>query len=399
LLILVVILPPLLYNPCYVAMAMRIWTIPEFSGLFPEGEPLMFLPGSEIKDAFLSNALAGDMAVLGLDADYMDFLSALKARGAGGPVVFISTGPVVRQENLAPYNAIILDEERLGKEGLRTFVGFIVRVARGNIPKGSNDAPRPRIPLNSMPDERPAEGSLDVKEVLSYNRKRAIPVVVALQLIKDSEPFTARGVCEIKEIGDKAMVLHRFKPSMLLRELRLVPMVEVHSLSAAGGSRHHQLRLHHQMFAVFTYKGDTYETLLSIIDADSEALRASIPERLVRERRRHVRVEPDPEEPVELYMLVEGEPTARLRVTDISRQGTGFICERDLRVGEVYSFAIVLPEPKAVVQSHGVVRFKKEFKDAFRYGVEFRAHPGDEELLVRYINKRESDILRLLRER
>lgn len=380
-------------------MAMRIWTIPEFSGLFPEGEPLMLLPGSEIKDAFLSNALAGDMAVLELDADYMDFLSALKARGAGGPVVFISPGSALRQEDLAPYNAIILDAKRLGKEGLRTFVGFIVRVARGSMPRGSNDAPRPRITLDSMPDERPTEGSLDVKEVLSYNRSRGIPVVVALQIIKDNEPFTARGVCEIKEISDKAMVLHRFKPQVLLRELRLVPVVDVHSLSAAGGSRHHQLRLHHQMFAVFTYKGDTYETLLSIIDADGEALRASIPERLVRERRRHLRVEPDPEEPVDLYMLVEGEPTARLKVTDISRQGAGFICERELRVGDVYSFTIVLPEPKAVVQSHGVVRFKKEFKDAFRYGVEFRAHPRDEELLVCYIKKRESEIIGLLRER
>lgn len=371
---------------------MRIWTQPEFRGLFPEDAPLRLLPAGQMRDAFLREAMGGDMAVMGLDAGYMDFLSALKAKGVAGPVIFICPGSAVRQEDMAPYNAIILDEGRLGREGLRAFVNFIAGVARGREAGGYKNIP-------GFLNERPAEESLDVRKVLSYSLTRGIPVVVAFQILKDRDPFTARGICEIKEIGKDALVLHRFRPPVLLEELKFEPRADVESVGNAGGLRRDHLRLHLQMFSVFTYEGDAYEALLNIIEAEGTDLYAAIPERLVRERRRHVRVEPDPGEPLEIYMHVEGEPTGRLKVTDISQQGAGFLSDRDLSVGSGYNFTIVLPEPKALVQSYGVVRFKKEAGGVFRYGVELRVHPWDERLLARYIMKRESEILSLLRKR
>jgi hypothetical protein len=378
---------------------MRIWTEPGLSGLFPEDSPLRLVPRGQIKDAFLREAMNGDIAVMGLDAGCLGFLSALKDRGVTGPVIFISQGSDMRQEDIAPYNAIVLDEGRLGKEQLRAFVNFIAGVARGGAAMGYEDGPDRGFPRGRTPVERQAEEPLDVKKVLSYSLARGIPVVVAFQIMKDRDPFTARGICEVKDIRENALVLHRFRPPALLKELRFEPTADVHSVGNTGGARRDQLRLHHQMFSVFTYEGDTYEALLTIIEADNSELHASIPERLVRERRRHVRVEPDPEEPVEIYMHVGGEPTGHLNVTDISQQGAGFLSDRDLRVGSGHNFTIVLPEPKALVQSYGVVRFKKEFGDVFRYGVELQVHPWDERLLARYIMKRESEILNLLKKR
>lgn len=374
---------------------MRIWTSSEFSGLFPEDAPLRLLPQGQIKDVFLREAMSGDMALMGLDAGYLDFLSALKAKGVTGPVIFISPGPDIRQEDIAPYNAIVLDEGRLGQAGLRAFVNFIMGVAQGGA--AYKDVPDDGLLRGKTPADTGVQEPLDVRKVLSHSMARGIPVVVAFQIMKGRDPFTARGICEVKDIRENVLVLHRFRPTELIKELKFEPTADVLSVSNTGGPRRDQLRLHQQMFSVFTYEGDTYEALLRIIKAEDSELHASIPERLVRERRRHVRVEPDPEKPVEIYMHVEGEPTGHLNVTDISQQGAGFLSDRDLKVGSGYNFTVVLPEPKTLVQSYGVVRFKKEFGDVFRYGVELQVHPWDERLLARYIMKRESEILNLLK--
>jgi hypothetical protein len=100
---------------------------------------------------------------------------------------------------------------------------------------------------------------------------------------------------------------------------------------------------------------------------------------------------------VDLFALIPNEPTTRFKVFDISPQGIGFLCNRDLPVNSIYALMIMLPDPPAVVVTSGILRFKKESSNGIRYGAEFRPHPWDEESIAKYTMKREAEIISIVR--
>jgi hypothetical protein len=51
------------------------------------------------------------------------------------------------------------------------------------------------------------------------------------------------------------------------------------------------------------------------------------------------------------------------------------------------------------VVTGGIIRFKKECIGGIRYGAEIKPHPWDEESIAKYIMKRETEIIGLLRDR
>jgi c-di-GMP-binding flagellar brake protein YcgR len=124
---------------------------------------------------------------------------------------------------------------------------------------------------------------------------------------------------------------------------------------------------------------------------DGSVARVSVPDRMVRERRRHLRVEPASGRPVELFSHFEGGPTLRLRLTDISRKGVGFIGVHDVNENDEGIFAVLLPGEGNIVISPGTVRFKKSCGDFFRYGVELLVSPRDEQKIERYVLERERE--------
>lgn len=367
---------------------MLVWTTPELQALFYGSFPLKVVPQGRIRAVFLKEASPGDLAVMGLAHDPVGFLAEAKARGVRGPVVFIEPG-TDEEDVPGHYGAIILDPEKYFLPELRKIVNFIVKVARERYVPGFQPVP-PATPSEKEPDTRPVETSVEVSEVLASSRRERKPVIVSFQIQRGGEMFSARGICEVKQAEDGRIVLHRFKPRALIRGLSLRP----ETYEPQEGDR--DLRLNPTMMAFFSFGEKSYEAALPIEEINNEELRASTPKRLVEERRRHVRMEPSPVEPVEVYLHLPGEPTLRLQATDISMHGMGFVSDRDLAEGTVHLFAVALPAPRTVVLCPGVIRFKKKFDDVFRYGIELDLHSWDEENVVRYLMKREQDILSML---
>ncbi|MBM4137694.1 MAG: PilZ domain-containing protein [Nitrospira sp.] len=357
---------------------MRIWTTPQLAAILLEDElPAKLISEKEIKNEFLNNAVTGDIALLPFDEDYMEFLAFVKAKGIQCPTIFITPEPTILQENIHLYNAIVFDMKRIGSKEVRHIVNFIIR----NMPEeGSADfqyiPPVPDIEWEQTPDERSVHSSSEIQKVLIYKLKEGSPVIIAFQIPERDILVTARGICNIKDMNDDSMVLYRFKPLVVPKGLKKGGMIKI----------------------FLSHINKNYEALIKTLNVTEDMVVTSVPEIMFTERRRYVRVEPGPVNPVILNMHIQNEPTISLKVTDISLHGIGFYSTRDLKLGNIYFFSIILPEPQSVVISYGIIRFKKELKDSFQYGVELKIHPKDEEHISQYIMKREFEITKLLRD-
>ena len=350
---------------------MRIWTTNELKSLIDEGLPLKTAQVG-IKEAFLREALPHDIALLPLDEDYLDFLTEKKRKGLSNPVIFISSEPTMIQENLPSYNAIMIDLKRTGKAEVKNMLSFILRL--------QSEASRPSVPIpeetiaEEPKREKPVEDPEIIRKAIDYIIKDNISIIISFPILEAERPVTVRGSCKIKELGKNSLLLFRLRPITLLKGIK-------EGLSVK---------------AVLPAK-ICYECNLNILKIEGESVLASIPDRLFIERRRFLRIEPSPERPVHLYILKHDEPTIPVQVTDISQRGIGFITGRDLNIKEIYPLTIVLPEGDVIV-SYGVIRFRREDGENFRYGVELFIHPIDEDRVAEYVMKRELEIIQLLEE-
>lgn len=350
---------------------MRVWTTKELAELLLCDElPVKIIEKERIKTIFLREALPHDIALIPFDDDYLDFLTEKKRRGLNNPVIFVSKEPTMIQENLPSYNALLIDLKRTGKADLRNTLNFIIRIC------SETSRPIHPIPKEMITEEptrdKPEEDPEKIRNVMEYLLKEAISIIISFPILEAETPVTVRGSCKIKEIIDNRLLLIRFRPLTILKGLK-----EGLSVKAAFPAK------------------TCFEGTLNILKVKDEEVITDIPKRLFIERRRFLRIEPSPERPVLLHILKHDEPTIPVQVTDISQRGIGFISGRDFNVKEIYPFTIILPGGETVV-AYGVIKFKREEKDAFRYGVELLTHPKDEEKIAEYVMKREIEIIQLL---
>ncbi len=349
---------------------MKIWTTEGLREFLDQDMPVKAVSEGTIKTAFLREALQNDMAILPFEDDYLDFLTEKKRRGLNNPIVFISTEPTLIQENLPSYNALLLDLKRSGKAEVRNTLSFLFRLW--------SEATRPTPPVSKemITEEprrdKPEDDPETIRRVIDYLIKEGISIIISFPILEAGAPVTVRGCCKIREIRDNRLLLIRFRPATIIRGLK-----EGLSVKAILPAR------------------TSYEGAMNIVWVGEEEALTTMPDRLFIERRRFLRIEPSPERPVLLYILKHDEPTIPVQVTDISQRGIGFITGRDFNVNEIYPLTIVLPEG-AVIVSYGVIKFKRQEGETFRYGVELFTHPKDEEGIAEYVMKREIEIIQLL---
>lgn len=349
---------------------MRVWITRELKELlFPDEELPTKIIDKDLRD-FLTGHYPHDIAVIPFDDNYIDFLTEKKRKGLNNPVIFVSKEPTMIQENLPSYNALLMDLKRTGKADVRNTINLIIRIC--------SEASRPILPvpkemITEEPSrDKPEEDPEKIKKVMEYLVKEAISIIISFPILEADTPVTVRGNCRIKEIINNRLLLTRFRPIIILKGLK-------EGLSVK---------------AVFPGK-TCFEGTLNILKVQDEEVITDIPRRLFIERRRFLRIEPSPERPVLLYILKHDEPTISVQVIDISQRGIGFLSGRDFNVKEIYLFTILLPGGEAVV-AYGAIKFKREEKDTFRYGIELFTHPKDEEKIAEYVMKREIEIIQLL---
>jgi hypothetical protein len=352
---------------------MQIWTTPKLNELFSFEElPVRLLPDHEIKKIFLHHAEPDDIAVVGIDDDYLDFLAEARERGIISPILIISPEPIMHEPELQRFNALVLDLKKMGSEVVSDIVHFVLFTARHY--RVSLPPVLPPLAPSMLPaDTASVEDAATIRKQLVYLHKEEIPVIVAMDIQEHGAPVTARGVCAIKTITDDSIVLNRFKQAVFLQAMK------------KGGS----LKLY------YTYRQLNHEAIIDIQRTTDTEIHASVPDRLF--IKKDIRIQPNKKKPVGLYVFASGEPTTACKVLDISTRGIGFICPRHFPVDGVFSLTIQLPDPHMLILTSGIFRYKKESMEGIHYGAEIRPHPWDEESIAKYVMKREAEIICLLR--
>lgn len=356
---------------------MIVWTTPLLKDLLIDYDfPLKLIPEKEIGKTFLENAGINDIGLIYMNTGYAELLSSVRLKGLAGPLIFISQQAEPSRENLLKHHAILFDLKKTGVLEVKEAVNFILKMLFEKYPGPPDDpaARNPSLPLKVQSD-RPVEDSASINGVLQYMQSSGIPVIASLQIHEETQLVTTRGTCKIHSVSDNGIVLHEFRPALLLRAFRESSLIKT----------------------VLASKDINYEANMKVLKKIEKEVLISLPDRLFLERRKYLRIEPSLNNPIRLYLLLQDDPTIYFKVSDISQRGIGFICSRDLGMGTTYSFTIILPDPTQVIVCYGTIKFKRETGGMFMYGAELQIHPKDEETIAQYIMKREVEILELLR--
>jgi len=334
--------------------------------------PIKLLPEDEIKDTFLISAAPDDIAIVALDENYREFLDTAKEENIACPIFLISPEPTIVVQDIEQYNALVLDLKKMGSTAVKNILRLFVSRAAHQV-----DALVPEIAIEPGTENRalikPLVDQPAIREILGHIQKKALPVIVAFDILENGKPVTARGVCNVKEVLGQTLALDRFRQSLLLQGFKKGMSIKI----------------------VFSFRQKNLEAIVSIQEATGRGILITIPDRLFSTK--EIRIQPNQNRPLSLFILMPNEPTKSLEVIDISPKGIGFIFTRDLPINNVYGFTIMLPEPQAIVVAPGIIRFKKESDNGIRYGAEIRPHPWDEESIAKYLMRRETEILSLLR--
>jgi len=354
---------------------MKIWTTKKLKELFfQDYDDIICVDSESFETEYIKKSGIVDIAVYELNKDYLAFLSNKKLKGIEGTTIFCDfrRGLI---ENLDHYNAIVLDVNKIGIDGCREIIKFVVHFQRDkykplllyqfgeiNIPKQSRDTPlftREEI-INAIQ--------------YPYNNRQSL--IISYNVQEDGKNVTARATCQIKDIRQNYFVVEKIKPIFALNGLVEDTFLKV----------------------IFPAKEIHYEGVCLLRSIKDEMLYIDFPEKLFIERRRHLRIEPSVKKPVYIYVYIPEESSDPFEVLDISLQGASFISERDLSETGVYTFALWITDMDVVIMAAGVVRYKQAQNSKFKYGMEFQISEKDQEKVSNYIRKREIEILQNLKQ-
>jgi hypothetical protein len=352
---------------------MPIWTTPELNELLSiTALPLRLQSPQRLQAAFLAEAAPGDLAVLKIDDDYLEFLATAQKRGMTGPIILISPEPTIVEADLRHDNALILDLKKMGAVAVKRIVQVLVNLAVQQTGTLIPDMQAVCMAPDRMEDQ-PIKDRTAVRACMQLAQQEDISAMIVFEVLENGEPVNVRGLCSFREISGDTLVFHNFKQPALLKAMQHGLLVKVS----------------------FTYRQKNHGSTVTVLSATDRELTTSLPAHLFITR--EIRVQPSLRKPIGLYVLIPHEPTTIIKVTDISPRGIGFVCTRDLPVDNVYGLTILLPDPQAVVVTGGVIRYKRESGHGIRYGAEIRPHPWDEESIARYVMRREAELIALLR--
>ena len=359
---------------------MKIWTTKALADTFFPGRKFTFeiRLQTDIQSSFLQGAIPGDMALMELPEEYIEFLTMAKARGIRGPFIFISPEPTVTDEQMKRYNAMVLDIKRTEVSEIREIVNFIAKLAMERDLRAASAhctaGEISDIEFETVHEGQQVKDPLRIKQVLEYISRSKIPVIISIYIFENGRPVTARGLCRIELFSGQEIVLHRFKPYIFSEII----------------GENTQIKL------VLSHREENFDAVSTVLKTGPDKLTVTVPDTLFTENRRNIRVEPNRKKPVFLYILQKNEPTNACRVIDISLGGLCFETGSELIKGSVYVFAIVLPEGAGVVLCYGKILYRRPSASVLRYGVQLNIHPRDEELIAYYIMNREKEIAGLL---
>lgn len=168
-----------------VKKTMPIWITPELNELLTIKElPLRLLPPKRIKAAFLAEAGPGDLAVIMIDDEYLEFLAAARERSMNGPIILISPEPTIVEADLHHSNVLVLDLKKMGPVAVNNIAQVIINLTAQRTNALVPDMQAVRI-ASERAEDRPIEDRAAIRDCLRFAHEKEVPAMIAFGILED----------------------------------------------------------------------------------------------------------------------------------------------------------------------------------------------------------------------
>lgn len=316
-----------------------------------------------------------DIVVLPFIRNFDEVVRHIRDRDISGPII-IYTNSDIMQMNLLDYASqgiIFLDSSRFTRLMVLGFITFLQK---------RQEFTTLKPPHKALPTAA-ATSTHDTKEIRDLFRNllhRRAKLLLTCQF-KDDLP-TLSVTCEIiKMVGEieTKLVLDNFNPEEFV-------------------ALYNQLGRGTPISGFITLHTDTLGFTMKVASSRMGKITTYLPEVVYEQKRKFFRVEPDPKDPVTLYIQPDGHSTKAIPVRDVSEGGVGMVSsfqhlEKDAR----YPIVLVLPKNQ-ILMGNATIMFKDETRpEGITYGMELSFHPTDLLHLQYYVYKRQAGILASIR--
>lgn len=354
---------------------MKIWTIKKIKELFlNEFEDVYLLNVDTFELDFFKKSDFFDIVILEYYEGFRNFVNNYLYKGFDGLIIFCDfrKGTFSFSPSL---KTIIVDVNKLGVDNTKGLIKFLVNLYKSRIKNFDFYLSKETNFVDVEEHDRICEKD-KIIDKLNFCFKNRLNIIMAITILDEGRKVTARGTGYIKDINDSFLVIEKVKPSLYLDRVRLDEPITI----------------------VFSDKDFFYESQCKVRNKSSELIFIEIPEFLLIERRKYVRVEPNFKNPVKIYLHIPGQENEINDCMEISITGASFVSQRDLTLKGIYIFGVKTPYDDRFIICEGIIRNKLPIDDKFRYGVEFSFSEKDIDIIANYIRKREVEILELLKE-
>ncbi|MDT8271713.1 MAG: PilZ domain-containing protein [Desulfomonilia bacterium] len=335
---------------------------------------------SKLKDLLyelLKDGSPKDLVVLPYFRNFSELVGHIRNRGITGPILIYTSGEII-QMNLLDYasqGVVFLDTSRLTKSMVLGFITFLQK--QQSFSTKQEESPQP---IFTTPKIALIQNQDVIRELFRSALKSRSKIMLTCQFREDLPTLTI--TCDIIQmVGEieTKLILDNFSPEESI-------------------ALYNQLGGNAPISGYLNQEGQTLGFDLVVHSARRGKMTVFLPDSVYEQKRKYFRVEPDPKDPVTLYILPENHKTLGIRVKDISEGGAGVSSGYDgLEENCVYQVTLVLPRNQVYIGSATVV-FKSATSGGITdYGLSFHFHPSDIQYLQHYVFKRQAGILAAVR--
>ncbi|RLA98669.1 MAG: hypothetical protein DRG37_06210 [Deltaproteobacteria bacterium] len=357
----------------------RVWISSDIAkdlGLTDSPFPAKIMELKDLLYIFFRDAQPRDILVIPFMREYTKILEHMKDRGLFGPVIIYSQGDVFMMNamDLARQGVVFIDPQRFPRPMILGFITFLQRTqSRHDTEEPLEQETRPFKPTTKDPDE--------IRKVFKEVMRKRLRVYISCQFRDDLPTLTA--TCEIIEMAGEVetrLVLDKFNPK------------EFVGLYTTKGNK--------KPLSGYASIGEAnLGFTLNMIHSVGGRISVYLPSSIYEQKRKSFRVEPDPKEPITLYIKPAHGPTQNSSIRDISEGGIGLsMAYSNLEKGKTYSIALKLPRTELILGDAKIAFKNADQEMHVNYGMSIDFHASDLRYIRTYIFKRQAGILASIRD-
>jgi len=326
----------------------------------------------------LKDGLPNDIVVLPFFRNFTEIVGHIRDRGITGPIIIYTNSEII-QMNLLDYAAqgvLFMDSSRFSRPMIIGFITFLhKRQELINTPPAES-----QLPVYGKDYSPPPKDETGIRELFRDVLNRRAKILLTCQFKEDLPTLTV--TCEIIQI------VGQIEPKMILDNFNPEEFVALYNQLGKGQS----------LTGFISQEEDTLGFNLDVENSRMGKLAVFLPTNIYEQKRKYFRVEPDPKDPVTLYVLPEDHHTLTLDVRDASEGGLGLTTSyTGLEKNIDYQVGLTIPKNRMILGTANVV-FKGISKgDMADYGMTVNFQHDDQHYLQHYVFKRQAGILAMIK--